>query len=140
MSRAVSASKDAARKRSNARSSIRAPTNNRNRVTANIWFAAHECAVHEMPNAFGDVGWVIFDESPLDAFMFGVDINDEVTLELDTLRTPLPVNRANRASFGGRYGDLMSARKTLYHTLDKLQVPIEFIWAQQSHGKTWTRL
>ena len=39
-----------------------------------------------MPKAFGDVGWVIFDESPLDAFMFGVDINDQVTLELDTLK------------------------------------------------------
>ena len=59
-------------------------------VKANIWFAAHECAVHEMPKAFGDVGWVIFDESPLDAFMFGVDINDQVTHALDTLRTPLP--------------------------------------------------
>ena len=46
-------------------------------IKANIWFAAHECAVHEMPKAFGDVGWVIFDESPLDAFMFGVDHNDD---------------------------------------------------------------
>ena len=38
-------------------------------VEARIWLAAHECAVHEMPKAFGDVGWVMFDESPLDAFM-----------------------------------------------------------------------
>jgi hypothetical protein len=70
------------------------------RVKANIWFAAHECAVHEMPKAFGDVGWVIFDESPLDAFMFGLDIDDEVTLELDTLRTPLPIDPI---IFGGKY-------------------------------------
>ena len=46
------------------------------------------CMVHEMPKAFGDVGWVMFDEIPLDAFMFGVDSNDEFTLELDALRTP----------------------------------------------------
>ena len=32
------------------------------KIKANIWFAAHECAVHEMPKTFGDVGWVIFDE------------------------------------------------------------------------------
>ena len=39
-----------------------------------------------MPKAFGKVGWVIFDESPLDAFMFGVDDNDEMVLALDDLR------------------------------------------------------
>ena len=116
---------------------VRLPTTEASQ--ANIWFAAHECAVHEMPKAFGDVGWVIFDESPLDAFMFGVDINDQVALELDTLRTPLPVNRANRAKFGGRYGDLMSARITLYHTLDNFRFQSNFIWARRSHGKTWTR-
>jgi hypothetical protein len=93
------------------------------RTTATIWFAAHECAAHEMPKVFGDVGWVIFDESPLDAFMFGVDINDQVTLELDTLHTPLAVDRR---PFGGQYDVLMLGRKALYHTLDDLQVPIEF--------------
>ena len=33
--------------------------------------------VHEMPKAFGKVGLVMIDESPLDAFMFGIDINDQ---------------------------------------------------------------
>jgi putative DNA primase/helicase len=92
------------------------------RSTANIWFAAHECAVHEMPQAFGDVGWVIFDESPLDAFMLGTDSNDQVTLELDTLRTSLPVDRAK---FGHHdYNLLMRARAKLYRALDTLRLPI----------------
>jgi hypothetical protein len=90
------------------------------RTKANIWFAAHECAVHKMPKAFGDVGFVIFDESPLDAFMFGVDLNDQVTLELDTLRTPLPVDPAKLNSA------LTFCRENLYHALDKIRVPIEF--------------
>ena len=93
-------------------------------IKANIWFAAHECAVHEMPKTFGDVGWVIFDENPLDAFMFGVDINDQVTLGLDTLRTPLPGGKAKFGSYS--YGSLMWAREKLYDALDKLQVPSEF--------------
>jgi len=97
-------------------------------IKANIWFAAHECAVHEMPKTFGDVGWVMFDENPLDAFMFGVDINDQVTLELDTLRTPMPVDEAK---FGTSYnvllyGTLMEAREELYHTLDEFIVPAKF--------------
>ena len=46
------------------------------RIKANIWIAAHECMVHEMPKAFGKVGLVMVDETPLDAFMFGVDTND----------------------------------------------------------------
>ena len=91
------------------------------RVKANIWFAAHECAVHEMPKAFGDVGWVIFDESPLDAFMFGVDGNDQVTFELGRLRTPL-------AELGARYdgdeGRLMGMREALCGALERLWVPI----------------
>jgi hypothetical protein len=93
-------------------------------VKANIWFAAHECAVHEMPKVFGDVGWVIFDESPLDAFMFGIDINDQIMLGLDTLRTPLPGGQDKFGSIG--YPVLMLAREELYRALDKLQVPIEF--------------
>ena len=40
-----------------------------------------------MPKAFGDVGLVMIDESPLDAFMFGVDINDKMTLVLDDLQS-----------------------------------------------------
>ena len=43
-------------------------------------------AVHQMPKAFGKVGWVIFDESPLDVFMFGVERNDEIVLALDDLQ------------------------------------------------------
>ena len=92
-------------------------------IKANIWFAAHECAVHEMPKVFGNVGWVIFDENPLDAFMFGVDINDQVTLGLDTLRTPLPDRRGQIRQPIQRSH---VAREELYHALDKLQVPIEF--------------
>jgi hypothetical protein len=87
------------------------------KIKANIIFAAHECAVHEMPTAFDDVDWVIFDESPLDAFMFGVDVNDQVKLGLDTLRTPLP-------NTGGlsvvQYGLFEEARKKLYDALDLL--------------------
>ena len=126
-------------------------------IKANIWFAAHECAVYEMPKAFGDVGWVIFDESPLDAFMSGVDLNDQVTLELDTLSTPLPVDQK---PFVGNYNKLMLGRKVLYHALAKLPVPIEShlgapalrmnldqfikppgggngLYASEMHGLTW---
>ena len=52
--------------------------------------------VHEMPKAFGNVARVMIDESPLDAFMFGIDINDQMTLELDAL-----LHRRRRASFDG---------------------------------------
>jgi hypothetical protein len=97
-------------------------------IKANIWFAAHEWAVHEMPKAFGDVGWVIFDESPLDAFMFGVDLNDQVTLELDTLRTRLPIDPDKLGGYwvGDNYGRLIQARERLYYALGGLRVPIEW--------------
>ena len=55
------------------------------RTKANVWPAAHECMAHEMPAAFGQIGLVMIDESPLDAFMFGVDGGDEFTLQLDAL-------------------------------------------------------
>jgi hypothetical protein len=87
-------------------------------VKANIWFAAHECAVHEMPKVFGNVGWVIFDESPLDAFIFGIDINRQVKLPLDELRTPLPIDEDKP---NWQYGSLMKAREELYRALDKFQ-------------------
>jgi hypothetical protein len=61
---------------------------------ANIWFAAHECMVHEMPKAFGQVALVMIDEAPLDAFMLGTDSNDAFTLELDALRARPGANRA----------------------------------------------
>ena len=96
-------------------------------IKANIIFAAHECAVHEMPKVFGDVGWVIFDESPLDAFMFGVDGNDRVEIRLDTLHTPLAIDSAKLGSYlyGTNYSRLMHAREDLYCALDKLRVPID---------------
>ena len=74
----------AARRRSSARSTTLCGYQRQKQIKANIWFAAHECMVHEMPKAFGDVGWVIIDESPLDAFMFGVDINDQVDARRST--------------------------------------------------------
>ena len=80
------ASRDVARRRSSARSSIVCGYQRQKQIEANIWFAAHECMVHEMPKAFGNVGLVMIDESPLDAFMFGVDVNDKMTLVLDDLR------------------------------------------------------
>jgi hypothetical protein len=96
-------------------------------IKANIWFAAHECAVHEMPEPFRNVDWIIFDENPLDAFMFGIDINDQVKLELDTLRTPLPVDQDELGGLyvGENYGRLMQAREELYYALNDLRVPID---------------
>src|SRR5262249_12619464 len=85
---------------------------------------AHECAVHEMPKTFGKVGWVIFDENPLDAFIFGIDINDRVTLGLDTLQTPPAVNQPKPGSYF--FKKLSHARKILYRALNKLLVPIDF--------------
>jgi hypothetical protein len=87
-------------------------------IKANIWFAAHECAVHELPKAFGDVAWVIFDENPLDAFMFGIDINDQVKLTIDTLRALPPVDRTKFSD--GLYSHLSEARRALYDALDLL--------------------
>jgi hypothetical protein len=84
-------------------------------VEANVWFAAHECMAHEMPKVFGDVGLVMIDESPLDAFTFGVDSNDKVSLPLDLLHQA-PAN-----------GDMLLAqgREAVYRALDKLRVPID---------------
>ena len=41
-----------------------------------IWFAAHEVMVHKPPKAFGDIMWVLIDENPLDAFLFGCNSTD----------------------------------------------------------------
>ena len=79
------------------------------RIEANIWFAAHECAVHEMPKAFGKVGWVIIDESPLDAFMFGVDNNDQI--DAGARRPAQPAD--TRRSSGSRQS--CCGREGLYH-------------------------
>jgi hypothetical protein len=78
-------------------------------IEANIWFAAHECMVHKKPKAFGDIGLLLIDESPLDAFMFGVDNNDPVELPLDKLRDRIANNEA-----------LTAARRALYQILDAL--------------------
>src|SRR5262245_5075734 len=88
------------------------------KIKASIWFAAHECIVHEMPKAFGEVGRVIIDENPLDALVFGIDINDQVKLELDSLRVPLPVNEDKLSRF---YSKLLGeAREAVYDALDLL--------------------
>jgi putative DNA primase/helicase len=92
-------------------------------IKANIWFAAHEMVVHEMPKVFGDVGWVIFDESPLDAFIFGVDINDQVKHELDILGTPLPIDQAKFGSYF--FKKLTRARQQLYSALAELHLPTD---------------
>jgi putative DNA primase/helicase len=82
-------------------------------IEANIWFAAHECMVHEMPKTLGKVTLVMVDESPLDAFMFGIDRNDQKILGLDTLK------------HAPDDAQLLDARATLYRGLDQLRVPIE---------------
>ena len=91
------------------------------RIKANIWYAAHECMAHEMPKALGNVGLVMIDENPLGAFMFGIDVNDQVTLELDALQSePQFVNRDY-----SREMLLGEARKQLYAGLHMLRVPID---------------
>jgi len=83
------------------------------RIEANIRFAAHEMIVHEMPEAFGNVGWIIIDESPLDAVTFGLDTNDQQTLALDRLLDP-PIN--------DEMDELTEPRRDLYLMLDKLKL------------------
>jgi hypothetical protein len=82
-------------------------------VEANIWFAAHECAVHEKPRVFGDIGWIIFDEDMLDAIVFGLDSNKPVTLELDALKASLKIPAEKLGNCG-----LELARQALYRALD----------------------
>src|SRR5262249_17160804 len=80
-------------------------------VKADVWFAAHEMIVHKKPKAFGDIGLVLIDESPLDAFLFGIE--DEMELGLDTLRNGWSSD-----------SQVLAAGKDLYRVLDKLRVPI----------------
>lgn len=42
-------------------------------TVADIWLGARELMVHEMPKAFGAVGRIYIDESPLGALTFGLD-------------------------------------------------------------------
>jgi hypothetical protein len=83
------------------------------KIEANIWFAAHECLVHEIPKAFGDIGLLLIDESPLDAFLFGIDRDDRVELSLDLLCDPVADDQ------------LKTGRRALHRVLDKLRVPID---------------
>ncbi len=54
---------------------------------ADIIFAAHEVAAYKKPEIFGDITLLMFDESPIDAFLF-----DQQTLALDELKSAaLPV-------------------------------------------------
>jgi hypothetical protein len=83
---------------------------------ANIWFGAHELQAHEMPEAFGNVGRVFIDESPLGALVLGAD--EPFLLALDKLRTAPVVNSPGRDR-------LMEARDALYAALDPLPIPDE---------------
>jgi hypothetical protein len=80
-------------------------------MQANIWFAAHEMIVHQMPKAFGEVMRVYIDESPIDACMFGIDHNDLHELALDKLLDPAPEE----------LHELDEPRRELHRLLDKLK-------------------
>jgi hypothetical protein len=83
-------------------------------IEANVWFMAHEMLTQAPLKVFGKVGLVMIDESPLDAFIFGVDYNDQSVLGLDVLRQPPPNNDTV----------VMDGREALYHALHPLRVPI----------------
>jgi hypothetical protein len=81
-------------------------------IAANIWFCAHESMVHAKPKALGDIGWLLIDESPLDAFTFGIETDDRIELALDALREPPPpgLSRSD-ASEGGARAPLSGSRQ-----------------------------
>ena len=85
---------------------------------ADVWFGAHELMAHPPPKAFGKIARVMIDESPLDAFLFGVDINDEMTLELGEL-----LGTASARSFNGEY-TLMAGREALHEALSRMKLPV----------------
>jgi hypothetical protein len=82
-----------------------------NEVEARIWFCAHELLVQEPLEVFGDVGLLLIDECPLDAFTFGLERQHKVTLALDLLQER------------GSDNCLNDGRAALYAALDGLQVP-----------------
>jgi hypothetical protein len=84
-------------------------------IGARIWLCAHECLVHKSPKPMGQIGLVVIDESPLDAFMFGLDPDDPVTLPLDALREPAPAKLER-----GDAHWLERERHELYDNLDRL--------------------
>ena len=93
-------------------------------VRADIWLGAHELLAHPPPKAFGYVARVMVDETPLDAFLFGVDAvadKDKFTLDLDALLTPPKWG----SYFSLSSEILMDGRSALYRVLDGLQVPID---------------
>jgi hypothetical protein len=85
---------------------------------AKVWFAAHECAVHRKPKALGDIELLMIDESPLDAFVFGVADNDRVELELDALRGAVPAKLS-----ADKQNELKFGRDALYAAFDSLELP-----------------
>src|SRR5262249_34738257 len=84
-----------------------------NEVEARVWFCAHELLTQEPLKVFGDVGLVLIDENPLDAFTFGLDRKHQVTLALDLLQDP-----TNDAA-------LNDGRSALYRALEPLRVLID---------------
>ncbi len=88
-------------------------------IEASIWIFAHELLTHEMPKTFGDIGWLVIDESPLDAFIFGVDVNDRVNLAVDDLNfwPEWLEDQADDAEF------LMERQNELLEIVDQLKVP-----------------
>jgi putative DNA primase/helicase len=74
---------------------------------------AHEMLTQAQLKVFGNVGLVMIDESPLDAFMFGIDRNDQMLLPLDLLHEP------NDDPL------LTEGREALYRALHRLRVPID---------------
>jgi hypothetical protein len=87
-------------------------------AAAKVWFAAHECAVHRKPKALGDIELLMIDESPLDAFVFGVADNDRVELELDALRGAVPMKLS-----ADKKKELKFGRDALYAAFDGLELP-----------------
>jgi hypothetical protein len=91
------------------------------RIKADIWFAAHECIVHKKPKALGKIGLVLIDESPLDAFIFGIN-QPIVELALDALKEP-PSKLIQGKSGDLSVEDLWGARAVLHGILDDIPLP-----------------
>jgi putative DNA primase/helicase len=87
---------------------------------ANLWFVAHELLVHEKPSCIGDLIFLAIDESPLDAFVFGIDDNDRIELSLDALLDPVP-----EKLFEAEAKRLKKAREALHGILSGLTVPTD---------------
>jgi hypothetical protein len=84
------------------------------RTVTDIWLGARELLVHEKQKAFGEVGRIYIDESPLGALTFGLDeppnkrpLEEDYVLALDAL-----LNRPVK-TFTGR-DSLMEAREALH--------------------------